>query len=130
MLNDLVFASQLLFVILTFLQSKSNFTNWYLFWLADFNSVQRKFIFTSGDLLSSVKIYSETRNFILPNPVSLTLSWRRSLWNRNQSIGLQNKSINWFLYHKNLCHERVNVQLPVAISVLSNASIGFLKKRN
>ena len=38
----------------------------------------------------------------------LTLSWRRSLLYRNQSIDLQNKSMDWFLYHTDLCHVKVN----------------------
>ena len=38
---------------------------------------------------------------------SLTFSWRRSLSYRNQSIDLQNKSINWFLHDRDLRHERI-----------------------
>ena len=38
----------------------------------------------------------------------LTLSWRRSLSYRNQSIDLQSKSMNWFLYDRDLRHERSN----------------------
>ena len=45
----------------------------------------------------------------------LNLSWRRSLLYRNQSIDLQNKSMDWFLYEKNLCHERVDALLLVSI---------------
>ena len=41
--------------------------------------------------------------------IRLTLSWRRSLSYRNQSIDLQSKSVNWFLYLRGLHHERVNV---------------------
>ena len=36
-----------------------------------------------------------------------TLSWRRSLPQRNQSIGLLCKSMDWFLYDKDIRHERV-----------------------
>ena len=36
----------------------------------------------------------------------LTPSWRRSLSYRNQSINLQSKSMDWFLYGKDLSHER------------------------
>ena len=39
----------------------------------------------------------------------LTLSWRRSLSYRNQSIDLQSKSMDRFLYDRDLRHERVNV---------------------
>ena len=38
----------------------------------------------------------------------LTLSWRRSLPYGNQSIDLHSKSMDWFLYDQDLCHERVN----------------------
>ena len=40
----------------------------------------------------------------------LTLSWRRFLSYRNQSIDLLSKSVDWFLYDRNLRHERVNFQ--------------------
>ena len=41
----------------------------------------------------------------------LTLSRRRSLSYRNQSINLLRKSMDWFLYDKGLRHERVNIML-------------------
>ena len=37
----------------------------------------------------------------------LTLSFRRSLSYRNQSIDLQSISMDWFLYDRDLYHERV-----------------------
>ena len=37
----------------------------------------------------------------------LTLSWRRPLSYRNQSIDLQSKSMDWFLYDRGLRHESV-----------------------
>ena len=45
----------------------------------------------------------------------LNLSWWRSLLYRIQSIDLQNKSMNLFLYNKNLCHERFNALLLACI---------------
>ena len=39
--------------------------------------------------------------------ISLTLSWRRPLSYRNQSIDLRSKSLDWFLYDNGLRHERV-----------------------
>ena len=39
--------------------------------------------------------------------IFLTLSWRRPLSYRNQSIDLQSKSVDWFLYDNGLRHERV-----------------------
>ena len=38
---------------------------------------------------------------------TLILSWQKCLWYRNQSFDLQSKSIYWFLYDRDLCHERV-----------------------
>ena len=38
----------------------------------------------------------------------LTLSWRRPLSYRNQSIDLLRKLMDWFLYDNDLRHERVN----------------------
>ena len=37
----------------------------------------------------------------------LNLSWLWSLLYRNQSIDLQKKSMDWFLYERNFLHERV-----------------------
>ena len=47
----------------------------------------------------------------------LTLSWRRPLSYRNQSIDLRSKSIDWFLYDKGLRHESVKTWV-VSYSVL------------
>ena len=41
----------------------------------------------------------------------LTLSWRRPLSYRNQSIDLLGKSMDWFLYDNGLRHERVKRNL-------------------
>ena len=41
--------------------------------------------------------------------------WLRSLLYRNQFIDLQNKSMDWFLYDKNLRHEKVNALLLACI---------------
>ena len=38
--------------------------------------------------------------------ISLTLSWRGPLSYRNQSIDLQSKSMDWFLYDNGTRHER------------------------
>ena len=40
---------------------------------------------------------------------SLTLLWRRSLSYRNQSIDLLCKLMDWFLYYRDLCYEKVNL---------------------
>ena len=39
--------------------------------------------------------------------IYLTLLWWRPLSYRNQSIDLQNKSMDWFLYDRNLRLERI-----------------------
>ena len=41
----------------------------------------------------------------------LTLSWRRPLSYRNQSIDLRSKSVDWFLYDNGLRHERFNKKM-------------------
>ena len=43
----------------------------------------------------------------LESKIYLTLSWWRTLSYRNQSIDLQSKSMDWFLYDDSLRHERV-----------------------
>ena len=40
-----------------------------------------------------------------------TLSWRRSLSYKTQSTDLQNKSMDWFLYDRDLRHEKIKRQL-------------------
>ena len=48
-------------------------------------------------------------DIIVTNEFLLTLSWRRLLSYRNQSIDLQTKSMDWFLYDNSFRHERVNL---------------------
>ena len=62
----------------------------------------------------------------------LTLSWRRPLSNRNQSIDVLRKSMDWFLYDYGLRHERVQEQYVKGVSVLFqplifNLNCQFLK---
>ena len=47
----------------------------------------------------------------------VTLSWWRSLSCRNQSIDLQSKSIDWFLYYRDLRHERVTYSVETRYSL-------------
>ena len=54
---------------------------------------------------------------------TLTLSWRRTLPHRNQSIDLPSKSLDWFLYNNGLRHERVNDD-PNKLIII------YLKSRN
>ena len=43
----------------------------------------------------------------------LTLSWRRSLFYRDQSTDLQSKSVDWFLYDRYFCHEKIKERLQL-----------------
>ena len=54
----------------------------------------------------------------------LTLSWRRPLSYRNQSIDLQSKSKDWFLYDNGPRHVRVNTKWVhnIAIKPASRSS--------
>ena len=47
---------------------------------------------------------------------NLTLSWRRPLSYINQSIDLQSKSMNWFLYDNGLRHERIKKKLSSCLA--------------
>ena len=60
---------------------------------------------------------------------SLTLSWRRPLSYRNQSIDLQSKSMSWFLYDNVLRHERVKKKISSQqIFTCSKSTIETLEK--
>ena len=52
--------------------------------------------------------YTKRFNELLFWAILLTLSWRRPLSYRKQSIDSLCKSMDWFLYDKGLRHERVN----------------------
>ena len=66
----------------------------------------------------------------------LTLQWRRSLSYRNQSIDLQSKSMDWFLYDRDLHHERVKwVSLYLSVTKhwkvnWNNHRLRFFRSRN
>ena len=49
-------------------------------------------------------------DFQICNNVALTLSRRKPLSYRNQSIDLRSKSMDWFLYDNGLRHERVKTK--------------------
>ena len=65
--------------------------------------LQTGIIDSSMDLFSPLK--ENLKNLLFS---SLTLSWRGPLSYRNQSIDLQSKSMDWFLYDRKLHHERNN----------------------
>ena len=54
---------------------------------------------------------------------TLTLSWQRSLSYRNQSVDLESKSVDWFLYDSKLRHERVNEVLSSVYASGNNMSL-------
>ena len=54
---------------------------------------------------------------------SLTLSWRRPLSHRNQSIDLQSKSMDWFLYDNGLRHERVKYSKYICKGDFRNSAV-------
>ena len=51
----------------------------------------------------------------------LTLSWRRPLSYRNQSVDLLRKSMDWFLYDNGLLHERVNIHIRVLTELATDS---------
>ena len=54
--------------------------------------------------------FSETPQLLLKKTFPLNdliLAWRRSLSYKNQSIDLLSKSLDWFLYNRDLRHEKV-----------------------
>ena len=51
---------------------------------------------------------------------SLTHSWRRSLLFRNQSVDLLSKSMDWFLYDRDLHRERVKISYSKLNSLKNN----------
>ena len=59
-------------------------------------------------LENTALLWVDTRKLFLWNNIILTLSRRRSLSYRNQSIDLLRKSMDWFLYGNGHHHERVN----------------------
>ena len=50
---------------------------------------------------------TKSMNMYICETGTVTLSWRRPIWYRNQSIDLLFKSMDWFLYDIGLHHERV-----------------------
>ena len=60
-----------------------------------------------------IRLFNPPVNIRLPRQILSNLYWRIiyfiiSLSYRNQSIDLENKAVDWFLYYWDLCHEKVN----------------------
>ena len=64
----------------------------------------------------------------MQNLFNLTLSRRRPLLYRNQSIDLDSKSMDWFLYDNSLRHEKVkqDTLLPSSLTSLNNEHVNLL----
>ena len=61
-----------------------------------------------GSMLIFILVFLETKKLLIHLLITLlTLKWRRSLSYRNQSIDLQSRSKDWFLYDNSLRHKRV-----------------------
>ena len=72
-------------------------------------------ILNKSDAVHSIrslyKLLSSYQDRHIQNTVKhLTLSWRRPLSYRNQSIDLLSKSMDWFLYDNDLRHESVKME--------------------
>ena len=62
------------------------------------------------------------------NMFNLTLSWWWSQSCKNQSIDLLCKSMHWFLYERDLLHERVNPMLTHFMPLISFYTPNNIKK--
>ena len=60
--------------------------------------------------IASSNIASHMCMYLVQSKTMLTLSWRRPLSYRNQSIDLLAKSMEWFPYDNGVRHERVKRQ--------------------
>ena len=76
----------------------------YLFWLGEASSAFHPIRLQDSFIIS---ICGQVNIVVFSWRKSLTLSWRRSLSYRNQSIDLLRWSMGWFLYDNGLRHERV-----------------------
>ena len=77
------------------------------YWKLDTPLLGKLFLFFSMKALSALKMFfiSYWKLFLFLR--FLPISWWRPLSYRNQSIDLQSKSMDWFLYDNGLRHERV-----------------------
>ena len=93
----------------------------YIFFIMDF-SIFHSFMLLSSLLHSFQVLLFSVHTFFMLNVLlvllckdikRLTLSWRRPLSYRKQSIDLLCKSMNWYLYDNGLRHERVKFALRI-----------------
>ena len=74
--------------------------------------------FWKNDYLFKLLRGKTNLKFRLHDLIYLTLSWRRSLSYRNHSIDLLFKSVDWFLYERDLRHEKVNASFTSPCTLL------------
>ena len=75
-------------------------------------------------LKTDLKKFSNSKDW---DSSHLTLSWRGPLSYRNQSIDLQSKSVDWFLYYNGLCHERVKSNYSSKNWFITHFSVWYIK---
>ena len=100
-----------------FFQNLRRIILWFLLWERLFNitTFHMYEIFQCSHILPrNLLTFSQSAS------LTSTLSWRRSLSYRNQSIGLLCKSMDWFMYDLDLRHERVK---PCTIKTVTDKTI-------
>ena len=96
------------------------FTTWFY---------KRKKIVGTGNIYCNIfnkySLIAYTSTFL-----TLTLSWRRPLSYRNQSIDLQGKLMDWFLYDNGLHHERVKNWCAIPFLKIQKKNSRFVETLN
>ena len=82
-----------------------------LYWYGSLLLIVYVCFMSSSTLFFKISTISASSNSRDPTNHKLTLSWWRSLTYRNQSIDLQSKSMDWFLYDRSFRHDRVHCSL-------------------
>ena len=85
------------------IRSTPNYQSWIRPWV---QYIIRILIWIQLNFLTAIS-FLEMKIILAQHEKKLTLSWRRPLSYRNQSIDLLRKSLDWFLYDIGLRHERV-----------------------
>ena len=90
---------------------------------------KRKKIVGTGNIYCNIfnkySLIAYTSTFL-----TLTLSWRRPLSYRNQSIDLQVKLMDWFLYDNGLRHERVKNWCAIPFLKIQKKNSRFVETLN
>ena len=99
--NQLSVTAQFLGFMITLLNFNLSLTGWPLKTVSFFEMTSRNDLSCRGWIMISSSSGNTFTRLVV------TLSRRRPLSYRNQSIDLQSKSMDWFLYDNGLRHERV-----------------------